>query len=66
MQVFVNGDPKQVESGLVVTQLLDTLALTSKRVAVEINEQIIPRSEHTQHQLQPGDRVEVVTAIGGG
>lgn len=66
MQIFVNGDPQQVESGLVVTQLLDTLALTSKRVAVEINQQIIPRSEHAQHQLQPGDRIEVVTAIGGG
>ena len=66
MQIYINGDARQVEEDLVVTQLIQALNLTSKRFAVEINQQIIPRSQHPQHRLQPDDRVEVVTAIGGG
>jgi sulfur carrier protein len=50
----------------VVSQLIQTLNLSSQRFAVEINEQIIPRSQHPRHRLEPDDRVEVVTAIGGG
>ena len=66
MQIFINGNAQQVDEDLVLTQLIQTLNLGSNRFAVEINEQIIPRSQHTQHRLQPGDHVEVVTAIGGG
>ena len=66
MQIYINGDPRQVDEDLVVSQLIQTLNLSSQRFAIEINEQIIPRSQHPRHRLEPDDRIEVVTAIGGG
>ncbi len=49
-----------------LAQLLATLDLHNRRYAVEINEELIPRSEHGGHALQADDRVEIVQAIGGG
>jgi sulfur carrier protein len=49
-----------------VAQLLQTLALADKRVAVEVNAAIVPRSQHALHALAPDDRVEIIFAIGGG
>ena len=49
-----------------VSVLIESLALTGKRLAVEVNEDIVPRSQHPEFTLNPGDRVEVVHAIGGG
>lgn len=66
MQVLVNGDPLDLSDGATVAVLVDTLALTGKRLAVEVNEEIVPRSSHADHRLSDGDRVEVVHAIGGG
>ena len=66
MHVFVNGQPRPCERGVTVAGLLQELGYAGKRVAVEINREIVPRSRHAEHQLQDQDRVEVVNAIGGG
>jgi len=66
VEVLVNGETRQVPEGMTVEQLLEEMALTGKRLAVEVNLEIVPRSTHGAHRLQPGDRVEIVHAIGGG
>ncbi|MFO7995101.1 MAG: sulfur carrier protein ThiS [Marinobacter sp.] len=66
MQVQVNGDPMELPEEATVAVLIDQLALAGKRLAVEVNEDIVPRSQYTEFSLSDGDRVEVVHAIGGG
>lgn len=66
MQVQVNGDVMELPEKATVAVLIDRLALTGKRLAVEVNEDIVPRSQHPEFSLSDGDRVEVVHAIGGG
>jgi len=66
MQILINGEAREARDGLTVATLLDELALEGKRLAVEVNEDVIPRSEHPAHALRDGDRVEIVHAIGGG
>ncbi len=66
MQVQVNGDPMELPDEATVAVLIDRLALAGKRLAVEVNEDIVPRSQHIEFRLSDGDRVEVVHAIGGG
>jgi len=66
MQIVVNGKKHQLQGLTTVAALLQQLELGNKRLAVEVNQAIVPRSQHAQHQLQPGDRVEIVHAIGGG
>lgn len=66
MQVFVNGDVMKLAHQTSLAALLESLQLTGRRLAVEINEDIVPRSRHGEVQLNAGDRIEVVHAIGGG
>jgi sulfur carrier protein len=66
MRVFINGEERTVSAALTVRQLLDELGLAERRVAVEINRDVVPRSRHAEHRLSTDDRVEVVFAIGGG
>ncbi|WP_100638043.1 sulfur carrier protein ThiS [Marinobacter salexigens] len=66
MQVKVNGEAMVLTKGATVSALLEKMALTGKRLAVEVNEDIVPRSQHVEFTLNDGDRVEVVHAIGGG
>lgn len=66
MRIFLNGEEKTLAAPLTVTQLLHELGWAGRRVAVEINHEIVPRSRHGEHRLQSGDRVEVVRAVGGG
>jgi len=66
MQLLVNGESLSLPESLTVAGLLEELQLTGRRVAVEVNEAIIPRSRHDTHALQPDDQVEIVHAIGGG
>ena len=66
MEIIVNGEPRQVAEAYTVAQLLESMGLVGRRLAVEINLEIVPRSSHASHQLQPGDKVEIVHAIGGG
>jgi len=66
MQIILNGEAQVVSGPLTVSQLLEQLGLGGRRVAVEVNREIVPRSRHGEHELNHDDRVEVVRAIGGG
>lgn len=66
MQIQLNGDAFEVPAGETVAALLERLDLTGRRVAVELNLEIVPRGQHATTALAEGDRVEVVHAIGGG
>lgn len=66
MQIQVNGEMLQVQDGITLTGLIEQLELGEKRIAVELNLEIIPRSEHVETVLKESDRVEIVHAIGGG
>jgi sulfur carrier protein len=66
MQVVVNGEPRDVPAKTTVAELVQQLGFAGRRVAVEVNQDIVPRSEHALHRLADGDRIEVVAAIGGG
>ncbi|OEY67902.1 sulfur carrier protein ThiS [Marinobacter sp. X15-166B] len=66
MQVVVNGETMTLARHTRLTELLASLQLAGQRLAVEINEDIIPRSRHGETRLEAGDRIEVVHAIGGG
>lgn len=66
MRIQLNGDPFEVPDGESVAALLVRLELGGRRVAVELNQDIVPRSQHEATALREGDQVEVVHAIGGG
>ncbi|MDY6942799.1 MAG: sulfur carrier protein ThiS [Pseudomonadota bacterium] len=66
MNISFNGEPKHVPDRYTLSQLLDSEDLTESRIAVEINGEIVPRSEHGSYRLHTGDRIEVVHAVGGG
>jgi sulfur carrier protein len=66
MRIEVNGEPRDVAEGITVRELLVELALADQLVAVERNEEIVPRAEHASARLSPDDRVEVVHFVGGG
>jgi len=66
MHVTVNGNPYQLPEGATLAVLLVALEIAGQRVAFEVNGTIVPRSQRDVHPLREGDRVEVVTAIGGG
>ncbi len=66
MKILLNGDERDVEDAQTVIELLESAGFRGRRVAIEINREIVPRSEHAVRRLQPGDRVEIVHAIGGG
>ena len=62
----VNGSPQSLEDPTKLAQLLDTMQLTGKRVAVERNGEIVPRSQYALVDLLDGDQLEIVVAVGGG
>lgn len=66
MRIQLNGEALELPEGQSVADLLTRLDLTGRRVAVELNLDIVPRSQHAATLLRDGDRVEVVHAIGGG
>ncbi len=66
MRIQLNGEPFELPDGASVEALLTCLELTGRRVAVELNQDIVPRSQHAATALADGDQVEVVHAIGGG
>ncbi|MNO76772.1 Sulfur carrier protein ThiS [compost metagenome] len=66
MRIQLNGEAYELPDGQTVTNLLERLELTGRRVAVELNQDIVPRSQHSATALRDGDQVEVVHAIGGG
>ncbi len=66
MRIMVNGDSKTLDDGASVAELVARLDLMPERVAVEVNERLVRRATHGQTTLREGDRVEIVTLVGGG
>ena len=66
LRLTVNGEPVEVPPASTVADLLSALDTAGKRVAVERNGEIVPRSQHAATALAAGDRVEIVIAVGGG
>lgn len=66
LTIQLNGSPHECEAPLTIAGLLERLGLQNRRVAVEVNARIIPRSQHDRTDLHEADRVEIVHAIGGG
>jgi sulfur carrier protein len=66
VSVHLNGKPEQLPGGTTVADLVARLALGSGRFAVEVNEQIVPRSTLGAHMLKSGDKVEIIGFVGGG
>ena len=64
--IILNGESTQIDSNTSIEQLLNSLDLSNIRLAVEINQDIIPRSEFSRYTLNDADKVEIVQAIGGG
>ncbi len=66
IRVSLNGKPREFPAALTFAQLLGELALEGKRLAIERNGEIVPRSRFAESHLSDGDRIEVVIAVGGG
>jgi len=66
MQIQLNGQTQSLDDVPTVAELLERNGFGGRRVAVEINQAIVPRSAHATHRLVDGDHIEVVTAFGGG
>lgn len=66
MDIMLNGETRVLPSPATVAGLLQAEGLAERRVAVEVNGAIIPRSRHAEHALCEGDKVEIVHALGGG
>ena len=66
LHIVLNGETKSLESCLSIAELLNQLGINNRYCAVEQNEQLVPRERHAETMLQDGDRVEVVTLVGGG
>ena len=66
MEIAINGQTRRVAAGTSVAALLAELEIEPRHVAVEINLDLVPRTNHSDRQLAPGDQVEVVTLVGGG
>ena len=66
MTLTVNGEARSVADGLTLAQLLRELGLERNPVAVELNRLVVPRDRHGETRLAEGDRLEIVTLVGGG
>ncbi len=66
MQITVNAQTREVTDAITIAQLLEELKLADKHVAVEVNLDLIPRGQHAEHRLADGDKLEIVTLVGGG
>lgn len=66
MQIVLNGEPREIGDGLTLAALLQQLDMQPKYVAVERNRELVPRRQHAECELRPGDVLEIVTLVGGG
>jgi sulfur carrier protein len=66
IHVTLNGAPRELPAPITFSELLETLELGGKRLAIERNGEIVPRSSFGDERLSDGDRIEVVVAVGGG
>lgn len=66
MQIWLNGERRAVAPSATLSDLVAELGLGGRRLAIEVNHEIIPRAAHAGCQLKDQDRVEIVVAVGGG
>jgi sulfur carrier protein len=66
IELVINGEPRSFPAPLTLAQLIELQDLAGKRIAIEKNGEIIPRSQHATTSLASGDRLEIVVAVGGG
>lgn len=66
MQILLNGEETGIQDNASVTELLRILGFEDQRVAVEVNQEVIPRVEHISFILSANDKVEIIHAVGGG
>ncbi|NMC19247.1 MAG: sulfur carrier protein ThiS [Thermogutta sp.] len=66
MTILLNGEEREIPAGMTVGELLRSLGLGGKPVAVERNLEVVPLAKHAETGLQAGDRLEIVTLVGGG
>jgi len=66
MTLTVNGQPKSVADGLTLAQFVRELGLDKNPIAIELNRTVVPRDRHGEVRLSDGDRLEIVTLVGGG
>ncbi|MCY4420534.1 MAG: sulfur carrier protein ThiS [Gammaproteobacteria bacterium] len=66
MQIILNGREEDIADGLTAGELIEGLGLGGRRIAIEVNREVVVRSTFSTHVLQAGDHVEIIHAIGGG
>lgn len=66
LQVTINGESRKFPASLSIAELLRHLGHDRRRIAVEVNREVVPQPRHTDHQLADGDAIEIVTLVGGG
>lgn len=66
IQIQLNGSATTVDADSSVASVIAEILSTGKRVAVEMNGEIVPKSRHSETRLRDGDKLEVITAVGGG
>lgn len=66
LNITCNGEPRRITAEATVAALLEELGLEPKHVAVEVNLELVPRARHAERPLREGDRLEIVTLVGGG
>jgi sulfur carrier protein len=66
LEISINGAPRQVPAPLTIAALLESEGLLGKRLAVEKNGEIVPKSQHASTLVAAGDQIEIVVAVGGG
>ena len=66
MNIQLNGESRDIPDNSTAQDLVELLGLAGKRLAMEVNRDIVPRTAYASHRLHDGDQVEIVHAIGGG
>jgi sulfur carrier protein len=65
-EIILNGAPHQVVPGTTLADLVETLSLSDQAVALAINRNVVPRAQWRERGMEPGDRLDIIHAIGGG
>jgi len=66
LAITVNGDPREIAAGATLADLVATLGLSGRKIAVAIDRDVVPRGTYAERALHAGDRVEILEAVGGG
>ena len=66
MKITVNGEERQVKDGITINELVKQLGIKAPNYAVAVGMEVVPKSEYDKYRLKEGDRVEIVTFVGGG